>query len=88
MYNKITLVALFAIIAFTFSGCYQQPDINNQNTQTQLAVNQLQQSHELLVMPQNGKQPLINLINSAKKSVDIIIYEFEDDKRLISVTHW
>ncbi|MEI6286451.1 MAG: phospholipase D-like domain-containing protein [Bacillota bacterium] len=82
MNKKITSFLLAIVIALSFSGCDQQPGVNNPNTQTQQPnVNQLQLSQELVVMPQDGKLPLINLINSAKQSVDIVVYELEDDSK-------
>ena len=82
MTKKLTSLLLAIAIALSISGCDQQPDINNPNISIQQPnVNQLQLSQELVVMPQDGKQPLINLINSAKQSVDIVVYELEDDSK-------
>ena len=65
--NNFAALTIVLLIVLSVLGCGNVRDVAK-------AVNQ-----QLLIMPEAGKQPLLDLINNAHKSVSLVVYEFEDD---------
>jgi phosphatidylserine/phosphatidylglycerophosphate/cardiolipin synthase-like enzyme len=76
--NKIIFSAGIIIILAVIFTVGNKTDFNSQNSKTQTLKSKNTASTSLIIEPDDGITPIISLINNAKKSIDLVMYELED----------
>ncbi len=76
--NKIIFSAGIIIILAIIFAVGNKTNSNSKNSNTQTLKSENTASTSLIIEPDDGITPIISLINNAKKSIDLVMYEFED----------